>query len=29
MATMRTRTKPVIEEFMAKVRIGPDYVCTS
>ncbi len=32
MATIRTRTKPidvVIDEFMAKVRIEPDYVCTS
>ncbi len=32
MATMRTRTKPidvVIDEFMAKIRIGPDYVCAS
>ncbi len=32
MATRRTRTKPidvVIDDFMAKVRIGPDYVCTS
>ncbi len=32
MATMRARIKPidaVIDKFMAKVRIGPEYVCTS